>query len=165
MGHSRISNLMPHKSRCSTKAAASHSSAFIRPEYLNGAAKQNQPAPTVCACTMAVSTHEMYDPYQFPSHISQQDLYLFSEGKLHQGYRMLGSHAVEINGVKGVRFAVWAPNAERVSVVGEFNQLGWSHSSRCVRMAPAEYGNCSFPRSSSTRCTAMRYATATPANC
>jgi 1,4-alpha-glucan branching enzyme len=66
-------------------------------------------------------THEIYDPYQFPSHISQQDLYLFSEGNLHQGYRMLGSHAVEINGVKGVRFAVWAPNAERVSVVGEFN--------------------------------------------
>ena len=66
-------------------------------------------------------THEIFDPYQFPSDISQQDLYLFSEGKLHQGYRMLGSHAVEINGVTGVRFAVWAPNAERVSVVGEFN--------------------------------------------
>ena len=67
-------------------------------------------------------THDIYDPYQFPSHISQQDLYLFSEGNLRQGYRMLGSHAVEIDGVKGVRFAVWAPNAERVSVVGEFNQ-------------------------------------------
>ncbi|MDH4215596.1 MAG: 1,4-alpha-glucan branching enzyme, partial [Gallionella sp.] len=67
------------------------------------------------------ATHEAYDPYQFPPHLSQQDLYLFGEGKLRQGYRMLGSHAVEINGVKGVRFAVWAPNAERVSVVGEFN--------------------------------------------
>jgi 1,4-alpha-glucan branching enzyme len=67
-------------------------------------------------------THDIFDPYQFPSHLSQQDLYLFSEGKLRQGYRMLGSHAIEINGVKGVRFAVWAPNAERVSVVGEFNQ-------------------------------------------
>jgi 1,4-alpha-glucan branching enzyme len=67
------------------------------------------------------ATHDIYDPYQFPSHISQQDLYLFSEGKLRQGYRMLGSHAVEINGVEGVQFAVWAPNAERVSVVGEFN--------------------------------------------
>src|SRR5674476_154125 len=66
-------------------------------------------------------THEIFDPYQFPSDISQQDLYLFSEGNLHQGYRMLGSHAVKINGVTGVRFAVWAPNAERVSVVGEFN--------------------------------------------
>jgi len=65
--------------------------------------------------------HDVYDPYQFPSDIPSQDLYLFSEGKLHQGYRVLGSHAVVINGIKGVRFAVWAPNAERVSVVGEFN--------------------------------------------
>ena len=68
------------------------------------------------------ATREIFDPYQFPPHISPQDLYLFSEGKLRQGYRMLGSHPVEINGVQGVRFAVWAPNAERVSVVGEFNQ-------------------------------------------
>jgi 1,4-alpha-glucan branching enzyme len=67
-------------------------------------------------------THEIFDPYQFRSTIPEQDLYLFSEGKLRQGYRMLGSHSIEINGVKGVRFAVWAPNAERVSVVGEFNQ-------------------------------------------
>src|SRR5574340_799928 len=67
------------------------------------------------------TTHEVFDPYQFPPHISQQDLYLFGEGKLRQGYRMLGSHNIEINGIKGVRFAVWAPNAERVSVVGEFN--------------------------------------------
>jgi 1,4-alpha-glucan branching enzyme len=52
------------------------------------------------------ATHEIFDPYQFPPHISQQDLYLFSEGKLRQGYRMLGSHAVDIEGVKGVRFAV-----------------------------------------------------------
>jgi len=66
-------------------------------------------------------THEIFDPYQFSSHISQQDLYLFSEGKLHQGYRLMGSHAIEMNSVKGVRFTVWAPNAERVSVVGEFN--------------------------------------------
>ena len=66
-------------------------------------------------------THDKFDPYQFPSHISQQDLYLFSEGKLHQGYRLMGSHAIEMNGVQGVRFTVWAPNAERVSVVGEFN--------------------------------------------
>jgi len=66
--------------------------------------------------------HEDYDPYQFPSHLSSDDLYLFSEGKLRQGYRMLGSHSIELDGVKGIRFAVWAPNAERVSVVGEFNQ-------------------------------------------
>jgi 1,4-alpha-glucan branching enzyme len=67
-------------------------------------------------------TRDIYDPYQFPAHLTPEDLYLFSSGKLRQGYRVLGSHAVEINGIKGVRFAVWAPNAERVSVVGEFNQ-------------------------------------------
>ena len=66
-------------------------------------------------------SRDIYDPYQFPSNLSLQDLHLFSEGNLHQGYRMLGSHAVEIDGVAGVRFAVWAPNAERVSLVGEFN--------------------------------------------
>jgi 1,4-alpha-glucan branching enzyme len=67
-------------------------------------------------------TRDVFDPYQFPTNISQQDLFLFSEGKLQQGYRMLGSHAAEIDGVTGIRFAVWAPNAERVSVIGEFNQ-------------------------------------------
>ena len=67
------------------------------------------------------ASREVFDPYQFHAHISQQDLFLFGEGRLQQAYRMLGSHAIEINGVSGVRFAVWAPNAERVSVIGEFN--------------------------------------------
>ena len=68
------------------------------------------------------ATHDTHDPYQFSSSIGADDLYLFSSGKLHQGYRMLGSNAMQIDGVAGVRFAVWAPNAERVSVIGEFNQ-------------------------------------------
>jgi 1,4-alpha-glucan branching enzyme len=67
------------------------------------------------------ASRDVYDPYQFPANISEQDIFLFGEGKLRQGYRMLGSHPVTISGVEGVRFAVWAPNAERVSVVGEFN--------------------------------------------
>ncbi len=68
------------------------------------------------------ATHDAHDPYQFSSSISPDDLYLFSSGKLNQGYRMLGSNAMQIDGVEGIRFAVWAPNAERVSVIGEFNQ-------------------------------------------
>ncbi len=63
-----------------------------------------------------------HDPYAFTPQISSFDLHLFNEGKLHQGYRILGSHAMQIGGISGVRFSVWAPNAERVSVVGEFNR-------------------------------------------
>ena len=65
---------------------------------------------------------EQYDPYFFPPQITGQDLYLFNEGRLHQAYRTLGAHHVNSHGVAGVRFAVWAPNAERVSIVGDFNR-------------------------------------------
>ncbi|MFN2222653.1 MAG: 1,4-alpha-glucan branching protein GlgB, partial [Candidatus Promineifilaceae bacterium] len=61
------------------------------------------------------------DPYAFPSTISDYDEYLLAEGTHHRLYKVLGAHQDEVNGVKGVRFAVWAPNALRVSVVGDFN--------------------------------------------
>ncbi|MFZ5658735.1 MAG: 1,4-alpha-glucan branching protein GlgB [Pseudomonadota bacterium] len=64
---------------------------------------------------------EIYDPYSFPPSISDFELHLFGEGRLWEAYRMLGAHPREQAGVQGVRFAVWAPNAERVSVVGDFN--------------------------------------------
>lgn len=70
----------------------------------------------------AKRVYETYDAYAFPPQISAHDLYLFNEGRLRQAYRTLGSHAVDIDGVSGVRFSVWAPNAERVSVIGDFNR-------------------------------------------
>ena len=48
------------------------------------------------------ATHEVFDPYQFTPRISAQDLHLFGEGKLQQGYRMLGSHGIEIDGIQGL---------------------------------------------------------------
>ncbi|HCO00330.1 MULTISPECIES: 1,4-alpha-glucan branching protein GlgB [unclassified Methylophaga] len=63
-----------------------------------------------------------YDPYCFPPQISDYDLYLFAEGKHWHAYRILGSHKRTVNGVQGVMFATWAPNAQRVSVVGTFNR-------------------------------------------
>lgn len=68
------------------------------------------------------AVHELHDPYAFPLQISEHDLYLFNEGSLHQSYRTLGTHTANIDGVAGIRFAIWAPNAERVSVVGNFNR-------------------------------------------
>jgi 1,4-alpha-glucan branching enzyme len=64
---------------------------------------------------------EFADPYSFPSTIGELDLHLLAEGRDLQLYRKLGAHPIPIEGVAGVRFAVWAPNAERVSVVGDFN--------------------------------------------
>jgi 1,4-alpha-glucan branching enzyme len=63
------------------------------------------------------------DPYAFGPLLSDYDLYLFGEGTLYELYHRLGAHPSEVDGVSGVTFAVWAPNARRVSVVGEFN--GW----------------------------------------
>ncbi len=66
--------------------------------------------------------HIEYDPYTFAAQISDFDLHLFTEGKLLQCYNMLGSHVTEIDGIEGMLFSTWAPNAERISVIGDFNQ-------------------------------------------
>ncbi len=65
--------------------------------------------------------HEAYDPYCFPPQLPDFDLHLFGEGRHWHAYRLLGAHPVSVDGIAGVRFAVWAPNAERVGVVGDFN--------------------------------------------
>jgi 1,4-alpha-glucan branching enzyme len=65
--------------------------------------------------------HEGYDPYSMPPHIGADDLARFTAGGHIHAHRFLGAHALTIDGIKGVRFALWAPNAERASVVGSFN--------------------------------------------
>jgi 1,4-alpha-glucan branching enzyme len=66
-------------------------------------------------------TRQFHDPYGFLPTLGEQDLYLFGEGNEHRIYTKLGAHVREIDGVPGVSFAVWAPSARRVSVVGNFN--------------------------------------------
>jgi 1,4-alpha-glucan branching enzyme len=63
--------------------------------------------------------------------LGELDLHLFGEGKHENIYQKLGAHAVTHDGVKGVSFAVWAPNAELVSVVGNFN--GWKGTQHSMR--------------------------------
>ena len=64
---------------------------------------------------------ERPDIYSFPSTLGDIDIYLLAEGNHLEMYKKLGAHVMELNGVKGVGFAVWAPNAKRVSVIGNFN--------------------------------------------
>lgn len=67
-------------------------------------------------------TLERYDPYSFSSSLTEDELYLFAQGRLLQAHQTFGAHVGSQHEVSGVRFVVWAPNAERVSVIGDFNQ-------------------------------------------
>jgi 1,4-alpha-glucan branching enzyme len=66
--------------------------------------------------------HIARDPYTFAPQLGDLDLHLFAEGRHRHAHRFLGAREHEVDGVAGVLFAVWAPNAERVSVVGDFNR-------------------------------------------
>jgi len=71
----------------------------------------------------AGQTRRTRDPYSFLPTLGESDLYLFGKGDEHRIYEKLGAQLRTIDGVAGASFAVWAPNAQRVSVVGDFN--GW----------------------------------------
>lgn len=74
---------------------------------------------------------DLEDPYRFPPVLGDIDVWLLAEGTHHRPYEKLGAHPMEMDGVAGVSFAVWAPNARRVSVVGDFN--GWDGHRHVMR--------------------------------
>ena len=74
-----------------------------------------------CGLAGAVHAHEFDDVYRFPPVLGDLDMHLLVEGNHLASYQKLGSHPLVHDGVEGVAFAVWAPNAHRVSVVGDFN--------------------------------------------
>ncbi|HUA82487.1 MAG TPA: 1,4-alpha-glucan branching protein GlgB [Bryobacteraceae bacterium] len=76
--------------------------------------------------------YEFDDPYRFPLLLSSFEIYLHGEGTNHESYRTLGAQLTQVEGVNGVRFAVWAPNAEVVSVVGDFNR--WDRTFHPMRL-------------------------------
>src|SRR4029434_6392672 len=78
---------------------------------------------------------EIEDPYRFPSLLSAFDRHLLAEGTHYRAHEKLGAHRVVVDGVTGVSFAVWAPSARRVSVVGDFND--WDGRSHAMRLHPA----------------------------
>ena len=76
-------------------------------------------------------TIEMQDPYAVPSLISDFDRHLFNAGEHWKIYEKLGSHLRDVDGHVGVNFAVWAPNAQSVQVIGDFNH--WDGRSHCMQ--------------------------------
>jgi 1,4-alpha-glucan branching enzyme len=80
------------------------------------------------------SLQETEDPYSFGLLLGDLDLHLISQGTHYELGRTLGAIPMEIDGVAGVRFAVWAPNARRVSVVGDFN--AWDGRRHPMRLRP-----------------------------
>jgi 1,4-alpha-glucan branching enzyme len=81
-------------------------------------------------------TRDVIDPYQFGQVLTDFDLHLFGEGTHYRAWEKLGAHRLTIGAVTGVHFAVWAPNAQRVSVIGDFNHWdGRTHVMR--RLVPS----------------------------
>jgi 1,4-alpha-glucan branching enzyme len=74
---------------------------------------------------------QVSDPYSYGPILGELDMHLYKVGNHYEIYEKLGAHLSQINGHPGVRFAVWAPNAQRVSVVGDFNNWdGRAHPMR-----------------------------------
>jgi 1,4-alpha-glucan branching enzyme len=100
----------------------------LRPEGVFEAVwPSNQPtAPEPGSYKIQGRTHygeaiEIFDPYAFPFSLTDFDLHLMNEGRHYDAYEKLGAHLRTIGGVAGTHFAVWAPAARRVSVVGDMN--------------------------------------------
>ena len=101
----------------------------LRPEgFFEASWPSNQSAPPAAGSykiqgrTNSGDPFEIFDPYAFPIVLSEFDLYLMGEGRHYDTYEKLGAHVITLEGVSGVQFAVWAPSAKRVSVVGDFNR-------------------------------------------
>lgn len=92
---------------------------------------QRQPFPYRLRVDWGSHRQDMDDPYRFGPVLGEMDIWLLAEGTHYRPYEKLGAHLAEAEGVQGVNVAVWAPNARRVSVVGNFNNWdGRRHSMR-----------------------------------
>ena len=86
---------------------------------------------------------ELEDAYRFPPLLTDYDLYLLGEGNHLRLYEKLGAHVMTLDGVAGVGFVVWAPNAQRVSVVGDFNT--WDGRRHAMRVRGNGYWEIFVP--------------------
>jgi 1,4-alpha-glucan branching enzyme len=78
------------------------------------------------------SVVEIDDPYRYGRVLTDYDLHLLGEGTHYRSFEKLGAHRIMVGSTTGVHFAVWAPNARRVSVIGDFN--GWDGRVHAMRV-------------------------------
>jgi 1,4-alpha-glucan branching enzyme len=129
----------------STLAKETYSTALIHPSGafegllpadLAGAEPGGPPSPGAYRLRFrfANGSVETFDPFAFPALLTDFDLHLFSEGTHYESFEKLGAHVHDVDGIRGVHFAVWAPNAHRIGVVGDFNS--WDGRVHTMRPRP-----------------------------
>ncbi len=97
--------------------------ARLHPGGIFGAQLARDPGRYVIELALSRGGSEIIeDPYRFGLLLSDFEVWLHNEGTHYEAWRTMGAHLMEIDGVQGCRFAVWAPNAEAVCVAGSFNQ-------------------------------------------
>ena len=90
--------------------------------YVARVESQGRPLYEIAYQTWDGTEHHRHDPYGFGSSLNQTDVDALREVGTNVTYRLLGAQAKTVDGIDGFRFAVWAPNARRVSIVGDFNE-------------------------------------------
>ncbi|MDT8397909.1 MAG: 1,4-alpha-glucan branching protein GlgB [Pseudomonadales bacterium] len=101
----------------------------------SGLVKRVKTVPYRLRVEYPLATLTLEDPYRFPSLLDETDVYLFNSGVQEQAWRFMGANHRCCEGVAGVLFVVWAPNARRVSVLGDFNS--WDGRVHVMRRHPA----------------------------
>ena len=120
-----IRAFIPGAAEITLAAGPKHAQAFTRIANTDCFSLTSKDIPAHYQLTIRDSNdivRTIEDPYRFGPQLGDIDLHLFNEGNHRQLYNMLGSHQRIVDNIEGTLFAVWAPGAERISVVGDFNQ-------------------------------------------
>ena len=122
-----IRAVRPDASRVDVRLVASGRVEPMRRLSVDGLFEATVPASSIPDYRLVITgwhgqPHEVDDPYRYGRVLTDFDLHLFGEGTHHRAFEKLGAHRVTVGTTTGVHFAVWAPNAQRVSVVGDFNE-------------------------------------------
>lgn len=116
-----IQGFFPDAKSVSVKVVSKEKNYTMKLEDEDGFFSVLIPQKAIPEYVFLVDGEEKQDPYRFPSLFTKEDEASFGAGVHYSIYEKLGAHPMTIDGVEGTHFAVWAPNAIRVSVVGDFN--------------------------------------------